>query len=112
MTYEKDKLERFAFRLDAETARFLKEDSKALGMSSSAYLRMLVLQRRANLAVTRDVQEKANKQAEAAIAKFAGDALALLRSESDSPADVDKMFRDTFKQFVADKADNPTNENK
>ena len=49
MTYTKDKLERFAFRLDPETAKFLHEDSAALGMSSSAYLRMLVLSRRASL---------------------------------------------------------------
>lgn len=109
MTYQKDKLERFAFRLDAETAQFLKEDSAALGMSSSAYLRMLVLQRRANLAVTREVQEKANQQAQAALEKFAGDALALLKLET--PAEADKAIRAAVKTLAADKADKPTDEN-
>lgn len=110
MTYQKDKLERFAFRLDAETAKFLKEDSAQLGMSSSAYLRMLVLQRRANSAITREMQEKATAQAQAALEKFAGDALALLKS--DSPAVADKAVRDVLQSFVADKAANPLHENK
>lgn len=110
MTYQKDKLERFAFRLDAETAQFLKEDSAALGMSSSAYLRMLVLQRRSSLAVTREIQEKANAQAQAALDKFAGEALALMKSES--PSLADKAVREALQSIVADKADNPRHEDK
>ena len=110
MTYQKDKLERFAFRLDEETAKFLKEDSAALGMSSSAYLRMLVLQRRSSLAVTREIQEKANAQAQAALDKFAGDALALLKTEA-TPEAV-KAVRAAVQHFAADKADNPHHENK
>lgn len=84
MTYMKDKLERFAFRLDAETAKFLHEDSAALGMSSSAYLRMLVLSRRASVQVTQEVQ----KQTNSAVNAFADKAIAII------------------KQSVADKADN------
>lgn len=113
MTYGKDKLERFAFRLDEETARFLKEDSASLGMSSSAYLRMLVLQRRANVAISREVQEKASAQAQAAaqaaLDKFAGEALALLKSEVRE--DADKALLTAVKTIVADKADKPKHEN-
>lgn len=94
VTYTKDKLERFAFRLDPETAKFLHEDSAALGMSSSAYLRMLVLSRRASLRVTQEVQAQTASATVAAVNAFADKALAIM------------------KDSVADKADNPTNENK
>ena len=86
-------LERFSFRLDSETARFLHEDSTALGMSSSAYLRMLVLQRRAQLRVTQQVQAQTALSTSTIVSDFADKALAIL------------------KDSVADKADTPPNEN-
>lgn len=75
--YLKDKLERFNMRLDGETAKFLREDAASLGMSASAYLRMLVCSRRASLATQREIQASTTR----AIDEFTSKALSLLSAE-------------------------------